>query len=202
MQQSDGSRLNWNTLASMRLSLEVALGSTTFLSCSTIITWRAVAGSRLESVILDQEDVSQIHEWYERTNLTPSCKREGSHARYRLNTDGVWELSYRGSRDGFRAFNFHQMCDDPSPDPCPTLTVIKTNAGHVMGGEYILSILICGRFIIGTHPDMIDQALPRRAGPRDRDSIRITRRSSLPFAIRQERLNVRASPFFSSSSIA
>jgi hypothetical protein len=47
-----------------------------------------------------------------------------------LNLDGVLELCYRGSRDGFRSFNFHQKCDGGSP----SVVLIKTTSGQVLGG--------------------------------------------------------------------
>ena len=40
------------------------------------------------------------------------------------------ELIYQGSRDGFRANDFHRVCDDKGP----TATLIKSEEGHVFGG--------------------------------------------------------------------
>ena len=37
---------------------------------------------------------------------------------------------WRGSRDGFRCYDFHRLCDDRGK----TLTVIKTTEGSVFGG--------------------------------------------------------------------
>jgi hypothetical protein len=42
----------------------------------------------------------------------------------------VWKLLYRGSRDGFRASNFHGKCDNESN----TLTLIETTKGFIFGG--------------------------------------------------------------------
>jgi hypothetical protein len=67
-------------------------------------------GAQLDSMILEQDDCGQLHEW--------------------LNLEGNWELCYRGTRDGFRAFNFHQLCDGAHP----SLTIIKTTTGQVLGG--------------------------------------------------------------------
>jgi TLD len=41
-----------------------------------------------------------------------------------------WKLLYRGSRDGFRAVDFHDKCDNVSN----TLTVIKTTDTCIFGG--------------------------------------------------------------------
>jgi len=67
--------------------------------------------ARFDSVILSQDDMSRLHEW--------------------LSEETKWELCYRGSRDGFRAFNFHQKVDNVAS---PSLVVIKTTSGHVFGG--------------------------------------------------------------------
>jgi hypothetical protein len=42
----------------------------------------------------------------------------------------VWKLLYHGSRDGFRASNFHGKCDNESN----TLTLIETTKGFIFGG--------------------------------------------------------------------
>lgn len=44
--------------------------------------------------------------------------------------DGKWKLLYRGSRDGFRAGDFHSRCDN-KPN---TLTLMKTTNGEIFGG--------------------------------------------------------------------
>ena len=41
-----------------------------------------------------------------------------------------FELLYRGSRDGFRAIDFHRQCDNKGQ----TLVLIKNTSGHVFGG--------------------------------------------------------------------
>jgi hypothetical protein len=41
-----------------------------------------------------------------------------------------WSLLYRGSRDGFRASNFHSHCDNKPI----TLTIIKSTSGNIFGG--------------------------------------------------------------------
>ena len=40
------------------------------------------------------------------------------------------KLLYRGSRDGFRASNFHSQCDNQAN----TITVIETTSGFIFGG--------------------------------------------------------------------
>ena len=48
-----------------------------------------------------------------------------------LNSDfDRFELLYRASRDGYRAYDFHERCDNQGP----TLCVIKTTDDIVMGG--------------------------------------------------------------------
>jgi hypothetical protein len=42
----------------------------------------------------------------------------------------TWKLLYRGSRDGFRAANFHEKCDNQTN----TLTLIETTKGFIFGG--------------------------------------------------------------------
>jgi hypothetical protein len=42
----------------------------------------------------------------------------------------TWKLLYRGSRDGFKASNFHGECDNQSN----TLTLIETTKGFIFGG--------------------------------------------------------------------
>ena len=41
-----------------------------------------------------------------------------------------WSLLYQGSRDGFKASNFHSRCDN-KPD---TLTIVKSTSGNIFGG--------------------------------------------------------------------
>ena len=41
-----------------------------------------------------------------------------------------WSLLYRGSRDGFGAFDFHSNCDH-KPN---TLTIVKSDIGNIFGG--------------------------------------------------------------------
>ncbi len=43
-----------------------------------------------------------------------------------------WTLLYRGSRDGFKARNFHERCDDKSP----TLTIIQAKISNYIFGGY------------------------------------------------------------------
>jgi hypothetical protein len=42
----------------------------------------------------------------------------------------IWKLLYRGSRDGFKASNFHEKCDNQTN----TLTLIETTKGFIFGG--------------------------------------------------------------------
>jgi hypothetical protein len=42
----------------------------------------------------------------------------------------TWTLLYRGSRDGFRASNFHEKCDNRTN----TLTLIETTKDFIFGG--------------------------------------------------------------------
>ena len=44
--------------------------------------------------------------------------------------DRKWSLLYRGSRDGFGAFDFHSNCDH-KPN---TLTIVKSLNGNIFGG--------------------------------------------------------------------
>ena len=44
--------------------------------------------------------------------------------------DRNWSLLYRGSRDGFRSYDFHYHCDD-KPN---TLTLVKSTNGNIFGG--------------------------------------------------------------------
>jgi len=41
-----------------------------------------------------------------------------------------WQLRYQATKDGFASVNFHSKCDNSGP----SLTLIKTNAGHIFGG--------------------------------------------------------------------
>ncbi|KAL9651468.1 hypothetical protein ABK040_001415 [Willaertia magna] len=41
-----------------------------------------------------------------------------------------WNLIYQGSRDGFGAQDFHNLCDEKSP----TITIIKSTSDHIFGG--------------------------------------------------------------------
>ena len=41
-----------------------------------------------------------------------------------------WALLYQGSRDGFRASDFHSRCDN-KPN---TLTIVKSTSGNIFGG--------------------------------------------------------------------
>ena len=41
-----------------------------------------------------------------------------------------WSLLYQGSRDGFRASNFHSRCDN-KPN---TLTIVQSTSGNIFGG--------------------------------------------------------------------
>ena len=41
-----------------------------------------------------------------------------------------WTLLYKGSRDGFKASDFHSRCDKKSK----TLTIIKSTSGNIFGG--------------------------------------------------------------------
>ena len=55
-----------------------------------------------------------------------------------LQTKGLngrkWALLYRGSRDGFRASDFHSRCDGwPN-----TLTIVKSKSGNIFGGYTII----------------------------------------------------------------
>jgi len=46
----------------------------------------------------------------------------------------LWDLRYRGTRDGFNANDFHRCCDNIGP----TVTLIRAN-GHLFGGYTPLS---------------------------------------------------------------
>ena len=42
----------------------------------------------------------------------------------------MFELLYRGTRDGFASTQFHKLCDNKGP----TVTLAKSNFGQVFGG--------------------------------------------------------------------
>ena len=65
------------------------------------------------NIIEDKATEDQLHDW---------LKEDDS--------DGKLKLLYRGSRDGFEAASFHGKCDGLGP----TLTIIKTTSGHILGG--------------------------------------------------------------------
>ena len=44
--------------------------------------------------------------------------------------DQKWNLIYKGSKDGFKASDFHSKCDDKSN----TLVIVKSSNGNVFGG--------------------------------------------------------------------
>jgi len=44
--------------------------------------------------------------------------------------DQKWKLIYKGSLDGFSSKDFHSRCDSIEK----TITIIKSNAGHIFGG--------------------------------------------------------------------
>lgn len=43
---------------------------------------------------------------------------------------GGWQLCYRGSRDGFKAADFHRQCDGKSE----TMVIIRSSNGNLFGG--------------------------------------------------------------------
>jgi hypothetical protein len=47
-----------------------------------------------------------------------------------LDTEVTLSLLYRGSRDGFRARDFHAKCDDKGA----TVTIVKSTEGYIFGG--------------------------------------------------------------------
>jgi len=47
----------------------------------------------------------------------------------------LWDLRYRGTRDGFTANDFHRCCDNIGP----TVTIIKSSNGYLFGGYTPLS---------------------------------------------------------------
>jgi hypothetical protein len=66
---------------------------------------------RLHSTILDNSQANQILDWYTGSVTT-------------------WKSLYVGSKDGFQAAIFHQLCDNKGE----TLTVIKDDQGFIFGG--------------------------------------------------------------------
>jgi hypothetical protein len=48
---------------------------------------------------------------------------------------GNWKLAWKGSRDGFSAKQFHQLCDSKGE----SVTVIKSTSGHLFGGYSSIS---------------------------------------------------------------
>jgi len=65
------------------------------------------------SIIKERTHIEQLHNW---------LNEDGS--------DGELGLLYRGSRDGFTSKDFHDTCDNKGP----TLTIVKTKDGYVLGG--------------------------------------------------------------------
>jgi len=64
-------------------------------------------------IVKDNRLIDQLHDW---------LKEDDS--------DGELSLLYRGSRDGFTSKDFHNKCDNKGP----TLTIIETFTGKIMGG--------------------------------------------------------------------
>ena len=71
---------------------------------------RGVPGSE---IVKDKGHLDRIHNWLE---------EDGS--------DGKLSLLYRGTRDGMESNHFHSKCDNKGP----TLTIIETTSGIIMGG--------------------------------------------------------------------
>ena len=55
----------------------------------------------------------------------------------------TWKLLYRGTRDGFDASVFHERCDNQGA----TVTVIKSESGHIFGGVTIAAWDPCMQYI-------------------------------------------------------
>ncbi len=70
-------------------------------------------GIEMDSVLVDTKMKQQLIEW-----------ASGGYIK-------TWNLLYRGSRDGFRAVDFHSRCDKANE---PTLTIVKSTGGHIFGG--------------------------------------------------------------------
>ena len=56
------------------------------------------------------------------------CKELGDLLKFSI--DCKWSLLYRGSRDGFKAADFHEKCDGKAN----TLTIVKSSSGNIFGG--------------------------------------------------------------------
>ncbi len=69
----------------------------------------------MDSVIVNDDMAEQLEEW------------AGGETE-------KWSLLYRGSRDGFRASDFHSQCDKAKG---PKLTIIKSTQGFIFGGVYV-----------------------------------------------------------------
>ena len=67
----------------------------------------------LQSNIITTSQAKIFHQWIE--NFGPPSS---------------WQLKYQGTKDGFTASAFHSKCDNLGP----SLTIIKTNTGHIFGG--------------------------------------------------------------------
>ena len=52
------------------------------------------------------------------------------------------KLLYRGSRDGWYAYDFHRFCDNQGP----TVTIARSNAGRVFGGYASVSWTSRGKY--------------------------------------------------------
>ncbi|KAL3780352.1 hypothetical protein HJC23_008124 [Cyclotella cryptica] len=77
------------------------------------------------SVIVRNDYASVLHNW---------LKEEDS--------DGDFNLIYRGSSDGMTPQEFHAKCNDKGP----TITIIETTEGHVVGGSSNVSWASCGGY--------------------------------------------------------
>jgi hypothetical protein len=64
-------------------------------------------------IVKDKRLIDQLHDWLKESN-----------------SDGELSLLYRGSQDGMEAKHFHSKCDGKGP----TLTVVETFTGKVIGG--------------------------------------------------------------------
>ena len=59
----------------------------------------------------------------------------------------TWQLLYKATRDGFRARDFHRLCDSKGP----TLTIIKSTNGYLFGGYTRQSWISRYSYVRDTH---------------------------------------------------
>lgn len=107
-------------------STSMSTSSSTSTSTSTSIAAPKQVVN-LQPVISEEEIREKVQNLFEGgTLLAPSHKLKLSEWLPKKK----FTLQYKATRDGFNAFEFHQLCDKKGP----TLTVIQSKDGHLFGG--------------------------------------------------------------------